>query len=98
MADKNNITLLHSLTPEELTNIIFSCFDNKLGQLKKELIPNNKETYLTRIETSEMLSISLTCLNDWCKKGILIPLKLGNRTYFKLSDIENKLNNSNSKN
>ena len=95
MVVKNSITQLHNTTPEQLTEQILQGVQNQFNNLKKELEPNSKESYLTRIQTAKMLSISLTTLNDWSKKQILHPLKLGNRTYYKLTEIENTLNNSN---
>lgn len=95
MVQKNNITHLHSITPEKLIQLILIGLECKLVEFKSELTPTKKETYLTRLETSKMLSISLTCLNDWSNKGILTRLKLGNLVYYKLSEIETKLNNSN---
>lgn len=95
MMEQNRITQLHSISPDDLTRQIINGIESKLANFKDELNSVKREIYLTRIETTEMLNISLTCLNDWSKKGILKPLKMGNRTYFKLSEIEAKLNNSN---
>lgn len=91
----NSITQLHNTTPAQLTELILQGVQHQFNKLKKELEPTNKETYLTRLQAAKMLSISLTTLNDWGKKKILTPMKLGNRTYFKLSEIESKLINSN---
>jgi Helix-turn-helix domain len=95
MVSQKSITQLHFTTPEQLTENILKGVQSKFNELKKELDSSTQEKYLTRLQTAKMLSISLTCLNDWSKKGILKPLKMGNRTYFKLSDIEEKLDNSN---
>ncbi len=95
MAVNNSITQLHNTTPDQLAEKILQGVQNQFNSFKKELEPNSKETYLTRIQTAKMLSISLTTLNDWSKKQLLHPMKLGNRTYYKLSEIENTLNNSN---
>lgn len=95
METKKSITQLHFTTPEQLTESIVKEILNKLTEFKNELNSSTSDCYLTRIQTAKMLSISLTCLNDWSKKGILQPLKMGNRTYFRLSDIESKLNMSN---
>lgn len=90
-----NATLLNNITPERLTDTILNGVKIQLESFKKDLEPKGKETYLTRIQTATTLSISLTTLNDWSRKSILHPMKLGCRTYYKLSEIENKLNNSN---
>lgn len=92
---KKEVTQIESVTPEEFLNVLMAGVKNLLDDFKKELEPNNKETYLTRLQTAKMLSISLTTLNDWSKKGVLIVYKMGNRTYYKLSEIEGQINNSN---
>jgi hypothetical protein len=99
MAQENSITQLHNTTPqllaELLTENMIQRVKTQLEEIKKQLEHGTSEKYLTRIQTAKMLSISLTCLNDWGKKKIVHPLKMGNRTYFRLSDIENTLNSSN---
>lgn len=47
---------------------------------------NGKEI-LTRAETADYFSISLYCLHAWVKKGILKPVKVQGRTYFKKADL-----------
>ena len=88
---------LYNLTPEELTSLIREGVKPELELLLKEHLnaqPQSKE-FLTRKETAEFFKISLVCLHDWCKKGILIPLKMGNKTYFERSLLVTKLLDSN---
>jgi hypothetical protein len=95
MRDKNDLTIVQNFSSDEFTKSILELVKNKIEQFNELHETKKEENYLTRKKTAQLLHISLTCLNDWCKSGILIPLKLGNRTYFKLSDIEKKLNESN---
>lgn len=53
--------------------------------------------FLTRQETADFFSISLVCLHDWMKKGIVTPLKCGNRTYFHRPSLVKQLLDSNRK-
>lgn len=94
MNQKNDLTIIQNFSSDEFSKIIAELVLKEMENLKNS-IDNNQHVYLTRLETAQLLHISLTCLNDWSKKGILKPLKLGNRTYFKLSEIEGRLNNSN---
>lgn len=98
MGKKNELIIVQNFSSEEFSKHIIDFIGIEINKLRKELDRKDQETYLTRKETAKYFKISLTCLNEWSKKGILIPLKLGNRTYFRLSDIEKKLNSSNSKN
>lgn len=95
MTSINSITQLHNTTPAQLTELILQGVQTQFNNLKKDLEPKTTEKYLTRLQTAKMLSISLTTLNDWNRKNIITARKLGNRTYYKLSEIENKLNSSN---
>ena len=95
MVVKNSITQLHNTTPERLTEKILEGVKTQLNEFKKELAPNNKETYLTRFECAKLLSISLTTLDSWTKLGLCFAYKMGNRKYYKLSEIENQIDNSN---
>ena len=95
MVVNNSITQLHNTTPEQLTERILKGVKTQLKELKKELEPNNRETYLTRFECAKFLSISLTTLDSWTKLGLCTAYKMGNRKYYKLSEIENQMDNSN---
>ncbi len=90
-----NVTHLHNITPEQLTEIIFKGLDERIKELKQNFQPKTPEEYLTRIETSKLLKISLVTVHDWVKKGILKPRKIGNRTYFLRSEILQTMLNSN---
>jgi hypothetical protein len=94
---KNDLILIQNFSSSDFVSHMADLMREEIRKEKANLNQEDKEKYLTRKETARLLKISLTCLNDWCKKGILIPLKMGNRTYFKLSDIESKLNSSNNK-
>lgn len=62
---------------------------NQIGQHDTEKI------FYTRKEVSELLNISYVTLHDWCKKKILKPLKMGNKTYFLKAQIIERMLNSN---
>lgn len=88
---------LISISPTELANLINEGLKTHIEKLSSNLIKPHQEEkeFLTRKETAKFLQISLVCLHDWVKKGIIIPYKLGNRTYFKYSQIVESLLNSN---
>ena len=45
------------------------------------------EQLLTVEQTAELLDVSRVTLNDWEKKDILLPVRLGRRVYYKRGDI-----------
>lgn len=91
----SNVTQLHNCTPGELAEAILKGVEEQIQELKKDFQPKEPVEFLTRKQTAELLSISFGCLHDWSKKGILKPLKHGNRTYYSRKAIEETLYNSN---
>lgn len=78
------------VSPNELANLISNQIEQQLQRFAsnpkvKELEQSNKP-HFTRKETAKFFDVSLNCINDWSKKGILKPMKVGQRTYFKKSD------------
>lgn len=59
---------------------------NTMGN-KKE---HEEEKYLTVAETAELLHIDTSTLWRWRKSGYLVPVKLGSKPFYRISDI-NKL-------
>lgn len=91
-----NRQIFTTVTPEELSNLINERLKKELKIIISDLTSEkDQEELLTRNDTAELLSISLVCLHDWCKKGILKPYKLGNRTYFKRSELIQTIEQSN---
>jgi len=71
---------------EEILNKL-SCIEEQLQLIKKNLQPIEPEELMTRQETATYLKVSLTALWDWNKKGILRNYGIGNRVYYKRSEI-----------
>ena len=46
------------------------------------------EQYASRIETSEILDVTVGTVYRYGKKGILRPTKIGGRTMYKMSEID----------
>jgi len=77
-----------NITPNELANLIKEGIKTELSELKKTLHPDHLESpHLTRRETAKFFGVSLNCVNDWTRKGILKSYKVGQRTYFKRSEL-----------
>ncbi len=84
--------ILHDVSPEEIANL-FQGLQQQLTDLKKNLEPKKPTELLTRNEVAELLKVDLSTIHNWCKNGKLLPFGIGNRIYFKRSDIENTLVN-----
>ena len=90
-----NTTMLHGISPDELTEKILNGVKIQMEQFKKDIETPEKNEFMSRQETADFLKVSLFTIHLWMKKGILKPLKMGNSTYFERKEIEKKLYNSN---
>ena len=66
--------------------------EKDLGQLIKETIEHQFKTvqikpHLTRKETAGFFDVSVNCINNWVNNGILSAYKVGQRTYFRKSEL-----------
>ena len=90
-------TLIKGVTPEKLKEDILNGVKDQLTELKKDFTPKEPEDLLKPIETAKLFKVSLTTIYEWCKvkNGVLKPYKMGNMTYFRRSEILEKLYSSN---
>jgi len=65
--------------------------EEELSIIRKLVQPKESNELLTREETAKYLKISLSTLWHWSKKGILPSYGIGNRVYYKISEIESSL-------
>ncbi|PWE00997.1 helix-turn-helix domain-containing protein [Marinilabilia rubra] len=80
------------ITPEQLKEQIREQlqeqFQAQTEKLKKQLQAPTPPEYLTRHETAKLLKVDLSTVHNWTKKGILKRYGIGNRVYYKFSEIE----------
>lgn len=91
-----NVTQVHNVSKKELINEIISGVKNKLQEIEKNFQPKEPTIWITKKEVAEMLSISTVTVDDWSKKEILSPYRIGNRIRFKRSEVEASLTEINS--
>lgn len=87
-----------AVTPEELANLISESVKTQIQELvnatNNEQQKNNGEL-LTRRETADFFKVSLVSIHAWTNDGIIKPYKVGNRTYFKKSELMKVVESSN---
>ena len=89
---------LIEVTPTELANLISESVKTQLQELSSRLEVNtssNEKEFLTRKETAELFKVSLVTIHEWQNNGILKVYKMGNRSFFKYSELLETLYNSN---
>ena len=89
---------LFQVTPNELANLISESVKTQIQELvnatNKEQ-PKEENDLLSRKETADFFKVSLVSIHAWMKDGIIKPYKVGNRTYFKKSELINVVESSN---
>ena len=76
--------------PEETKKLILSLKDD-VREIKTNLQPKEPTKYMTRQEVADMLSVNLSTVHNYCKKGILKPYGIGSRVYFKRMEVEDAI-------
>ncbi len=62
-------------------------------QLEQIITDQSVETYPSRQKVAEILDVDLSTLHRWAKRGILVPLEIGGKRRYKMSDVRRMLNN-----
>jgi len=83
----------YQTTPEELADNILVGVDSRLEKFFNKYKPSAKDEdeLLTVDDTLKILKCSKQALWNWRKNGILPSYRLGNRVYYKKSDIYQRL-------
>lgn len=60
-------------------------------ELEAYVVSAKPEKYLTRLEVCELLKVDQSSLHRWKYKGYLVPIKMGSRSLYLMSDINKML-------
>ncbi|HNP32158.1 MAG TPA: helix-turn-helix domain-containing protein [Flavobacterium sp.] len=86
--------IVHNLDVQELKEIIDTSVKENLDGVFDALKREKNETLLTREETFRFLKIDSTTLWYWTKAGKLNSYAIGNRIYYKKSEVLSSLMSS----
>jgi hypothetical protein len=86
-----NSIILHNLSRLDLEEIIKQAVKTQLQEFSKSNIIYNPNELLTRTEACSFLKINMTTLWNWSKKGKIISYGIGNRVYYKKSELLDRL-------
>ncbi len=75
------------VTVDELADSVADKLMLKIENYLKELSKKQNDEFLTRQEVAYYLKISLVLIHSWNKHGILNPIRMGNRIFYKKQDI-----------
>lgn len=77
-----------SITPQQQQEGILEGVKLQLDELKKHYQPKEPEEYLSRAEVAKMLKVDISTIHNWGKAGKIKRYGLGNRVYYKRSELE----------
>jgi len=83
---KNSI-IIQEVTHEQLDDYFKRIF-HEINEIKLNFQPKEPSEFLTREEVVKMLKCDQSTLHNWTVKGKLTKHCLGNRVYYKRSEIE----------
>ena len=79
---------------EHIREAVKECF-KEFSSYPQSNDPKNEKEFLTRKETASLFNVSLVTIHEWQKNGILKVYKMGNKSFFKYSELLETLYNSN---
>ena len=87
-------------SPTELASLIADSISKCIENLNIFNAASEKDSpkeVMTRKEVADLFSVSMVTIHDWVNSGIIKPYKVGNRTYFKRSELMSVMAMSNNK-
>ncbi len=95
---ENKNIILQSISLQELTSLFAESVEIKLKEFlinSNEKSSINENDFLTRKETALLFKVTVNSIHDWTNAGIIKVYKMGNRSYYKRSELLSTLFNSN---
>ena len=86
-----------NMTRQELLEIIKEGVKLELNRQKaigQTTFNNSHEKYLSRSETAKLLHVTEVTLNNWEKRNILVPSRMGRRVLYKEAEVLDRLDHA----
>ena len=83
----NGMATLVVMRAEDLKQTIIDTVNEGKRNMQRDIALNNSDVLLTSSQVLERLSISRTTLWHWVKKRYIIPVEIGGKQRYKLSDV-----------
>ena len=88
----SNAIINLTITLDDLRTFSNELIQSTKKQLEADVIAQQKETYLTRLETCDFLKVDQSTLFRWAKRGYLMPVEVGGKRVYRMSDLKRILN------
>jgi transcriptional regulator with PAS, ATPase and Fis domain len=85
---QNNAGVNITINAGQLIEAIDYCVQTTRKELEQQITDANTETYPSRKKVAEMLDVDQSTLWRWQKQGYLIPIEIGGKRRYKMSDVK----------
>ena len=89
---QENQALNVTINAGQLKDAIDYCINKTRLDLEQLITDANTETYPTPEQVSKILGVDKTTLWRWGKQGYLVPISIGGKRRYKMSEINSILN------
>lgn len=76
------------ISTNDLREIMRSFYHDERKREEEAFRQRNEKPSISRKEAAKMLDVSLATLWKWAKDGYLVPVKIGTKVMYKMSDVE----------
>lgn len=85
---KTGVNLTVSIGINDLREWQKETIENTKRELEEVVLSDKAETYPTPKQVSQILQVDLTTLWRWNKKGYLVPMEIGGKRRYKMSEVK----------
>lgn len=89
---KSDANINLTITLNDLRTITNELIQETKSELENAIHEEKAETYPTRSEVCEILNVNQSTLWRWKNKGYLMPIEVGGKHLYKMSDVKRILN------
>lgn len=89
---QTNANISLTITLDDLRTYSNELIQSTKKELEAEVIAQQNESYLSRLETADFLKVDQATLWRWAKRGYLMPVEMGGRRLYRKSDLQRILN------
>ena len=85
-----NVTV--SIRIEDLKKFAQVLIEDTRKKIEQVIIEDKAERYIEPKEVSQIIGVDLSTLWRWAKRGYLVPIEIGGKKRYKMSEIKSILN------
>ena len=89
---QNNSGVNITINAGQLIEVVDYCVSKTRRELEQQINDAAAETYPSRQKVAELLDVDLSTLHRWKKQMYLVPLEIGGKRRYKMSDVKRILN------